>query len=145
MELLATLLYLFLLTFPKKLLAIASLNLWRCPEFCEGLTRDAALCLEQGSRWVPTISQNFDNIWYGMLTLFEISTTEGWVDVMYSAADSTQPYVQPKRDNNETLWVPFFMLYMFFSNMFIVNLSVGVIVDKFMEMKPTSNNVTRPF
>lgn len=24
---------------------------------------------------------------------------------------------------------------------FIVNLSVGVIVDKFMEMKPTSNNV----
>lgn len=27
------------------------------------------------------------------LTLFEISTTEGWVDVMYSAADSVQPYV----------------------------------------------------
>lgn len=97
---------------------------------------------EAQCRWVPTISQNFDNIWYGMLTLFEISTTEGWVDVMYSAADSTQPYVQPKRDNNETLWVPFFMLYMFFSNMFIVNLSVGVIVDKFMEMKPTSNNVS---
>jgi len=113
----------------------------RCPEFCEGLIRDAALCLEQGSRWLPTISQSFDNIWYAMLTLFEISTTEGWVDVMYSAADSMGPYVQPKRDVNETLWVPFFMLYLFFSNMFIVNLSVGVIVDKFMEMKPTSNNV----
>lgn len=57
MELLATLLYLFLLTFPKKLLAIASLNLWRCPEFCEGLTRDAALCLEQGSRprWASAV------------------------------------------------------------------------------------------
>ena len=27
------------------------------------------------------------------LTLFEISTTEGWVDVMYSAADSMGPYV----------------------------------------------------
>ena len=56
----------------------------RCPEFCEGLIRDAALCLEQGSRpgrrgrlrlarkvlvivrWVPTISQNFDNIWFAM-------------------------------------------------------------------------------
>jgi len=113
----------------------------RCPEFCEGLIRDAALCLEQGSRWLPTISQSFDNIWYAMLTLFEISTTEGWVDVMYSAADSMGPYVQPKRDANETLWVPFFMIYLFFSNMFIVNLSVGVIVDKFMEMKPTSNNV----
>ncbi|CAE7614492.1 Cacna1s, partial [Symbiodinium sp. CCMP2456] len=113
----------------------------RCPEFCEGLIRDAALCLEQGSRWVPTISQNFNNIWFAMLTLFEISTTEGWVDVMYSAADSVQPYVQPKRDNQETLWVPFFMLYLFFSNMFIINLSVGVIVDKFMSMKQSNTAV----
>ncbi|CAE7748709.1 unnamed protein product [Symbiodinium sp. CCMP2592] len=113
----------------------------RCPEFCEGLIRDAALCLEQGSRWVPTISQNFNNIWFAMLTLFEISTTEGWVDVMYSAADSVQPYVQPKRDNQEMLWVPFFMLYLFFSNMFIINLSVGVIVDKFMSMKQSNTAV----
>ncbi|CAE7681409.1 para [Symbiodinium pilosum] len=110
----------------------------RCPEFCEGLIRDAALCLEQGSRWVPTISQNFNNIWFAMLTLFEISTTEGWVDVMYSAADAVQPYVQPKRNNQEMLWVPFFMLYLFFSNMFIINLSVGVIVDKFMSMKQSN-------
>jgi len=113
----------------------------RCPEFCEGLVRDAALCLEQGSRWLPSISQSFDNIWYSMLTLFEISTTEGWVDVMYSAADSVQPYVQPKRDHNETLWVPFFMLYIFFSNMFIINLSVGVIVDKFMSQKQANSSV----
>lgn len=76
-----------------------------------------------------------------MLTLFEISTTEGWVDVMYSAADSVQPYVQPKRDNQEMLWVPFFMLYLFFSNMFIINLSVGVIVDKFMSMKQSNTAV----
>jgi len=106
-----------------------------CRDFCEPLIKDAALCLEQGSRWAPVLSQNFDNIGTAMLTLFEISTTEGWVDVMYAAADSCEHYEQPKREVMELLWSPVFMLYIFFSNMFIINLGVGVIVDQFMSMK----------
>mmetsp|Transcript_59235 Transcript_59235/g.105254 ORF Transcript_59235/g.105254 Transcript_59235/m.105254 type:complete len:1938 (-) Transcript_59235:102-5915(-) len=106
-----------------------------CREHCEPLIKDAALCVEQGGSWDHQLSQNFDNIFNAMLTLFEISSTEGWVDVMYSAADSTEMYKQPLRDTNEVLFVLFFMVYMFFSFMFIINLSVGVIVDKFMDLK----------
>ena len=36
--------------------------------------------LNQGFRWV-NMNQNFDWIGNAMMTLFEISTTEGWVDV----------------------------------------------------------------
>ena len=38
-----------------------------------------------GGKWEQRLSQNFDNVWNSMLTLTEISTTEGWVDVMYAA------------------------------------------------------------
>eukprot|EP00930_Biecheleria_cincta_P038314 TRINITY_DN2632_c0_g4_i1.p1 TRINITY_DN2632_c0_g4~~TRINITY_DN2632_c0_g4_i1.p1 ORF type:complete len:1915 (+),score=307.93 TRINITY_DN2632_c0_g4_i1:101-5845(+) len=106
-----------------------------CADHCEPLIKDAALCVEQGGRWEQSLSQNFDNVWTSMLTLFEISSTEGWVDVMYAACDITSEYEEPIRDNNEWLWAPLFTLYMLFSNMFIINLSVGVIVDKFMDLK----------
>jgi hypothetical protein len=108
-----------------------------CKEFCgAGLTMDAALCVEQGGEWSEVLSQNFNNIGRAMITLFEISTTEGWVDVMYAAADSySEFHMQPTRDRQEILWALYFMLYIFLSFMFIINLSVGVIVDKFMDLK----------
>eukprot|EP00933_Yihiella_yeosuensis_P037205 TRINITY_DN31081_c0_g1_i1.p1 TRINITY_DN31081_c0_g1~~TRINITY_DN31081_c0_g1_i1.p1 ORF type:complete len:653 (+),score=71.78 TRINITY_DN31081_c0_g1_i1:39-1997(+) len=106
-----------------------------CDHFCEPLIKDAALCAEQGGSWVQQLSQNFDNVWNAILTLFEISSTEGWVDVMYSACDSTSEYVMPARDNAQWIFAPFFVVYMFLSFMFIINLSVGVIVDKFMDLK----------
>lgn len=43
-------------------------------------SKDLCLCL--GSEWQPTIPQNFDNALRGFALLFEISTTEGWVNVM---------------------------------------------------------------
>ncbi|CAK0806168.1 unnamed protein product [Prorocentrum cordatum] len=106
-----------------------------CEEFCsDGLIKDAALCVEQGAVWQEALSQNFNDIFNAMLTLFEISTTEGWVDVMYSAVDSNGYFMQPARDN-QVLWAFFFVLYIFVFFMFFINLSVGVIVDKFMDLK----------
>lgn len=32
---------------------------------------------------------NFDNLGVSMLTLFEVSTLEGWVDIMHSCMDAT--------------------------------------------------------
>eukprot|EP00418_Pyrodinium_bahamense_P092481 CAMPEP_0179026606 /NCGR_PEP_ID=MMETSP0796-20121207/8601_1 /TAXON_ID=73915 /ORGANISM="Pyrodinium bahamense, Strain pbaha01" /LENGTH=1928 /DNA_ID=CAMNT_0020722691 /DNA_START=29 /DNA_END=5815 /DNA_ORIENTATION=- len=114
-----------------------------CPDFCEPLIMDAALCHEQGQQWSPQLSQNFNNIWTSLLTLFEISTTEGWVDVMYSAADYDKGrYIQPKRDNQDVLWALFFVFYIFFMTMFLINLSVGIIVDRFLELKSTNTTNT---
>mmetsp|Transcript_49010 Transcript_49010/g.109896 ORF Transcript_49010/g.109896 Transcript_49010/m.109896 type:complete len:1733 (-) Transcript_49010:26-5224(-) len=105
-----------------------------CRDYCEPLIKDAALCYEQGGKWVDTLQQNFNNLANSMLTLFEILTTEGWVDVMYAACDSTDIYKAPLRDGN-LHWAIIFSAWIFFSNMFIINLAVGVVVDNFMELK----------
>jgi len=111
-----------------------------CSAYCEPLIKDAALCVEQGGRWEESLSQSFDNVLKAMLTLFEISTTEGWADVMYAACDSIDQYIQPMRDHQQWVFAPFFVVYMIFSNMFIINLSVGVIVDKFMDLKQSGKD-----
>jgi len=102
-----------------------------CEQFCTPLIKDAALCVEQGGQWGHVLSQNFDNIISSLLTLFEISTTEGWVDVMYAAADVTGVYRQPIRDFDIGIWVVAFPMWILVSFMFLINLAVGVIVDNF--------------
>jgi hypothetical protein len=103
--------------------------------------KDAALCVEQGARWLQTISQNFDTIANSLITLFEISTTEGWVDVMYEAVDAKGGYYQqPKRDQ-QIIWAFAFIAFIFFSNMFFLNLSVGVIVEQFLNIKKMAKMV----
>ena len=44
-------------------------------------------CLNYGGTWTNE-NYNFDNILNAMLTLFEMSTTEGWVEVMWSGVDA---------------------------------------------------------
>jgi len=102
-----------------------------CEQFCIPLIKDAALCVEQGGTWGHVLSQNFDTIISSLLTLFEISTTEGWVDVMYAAADVTGVYRQPIRDFDIGMWVIAFPMWILVSFMFLINLAVGVIVDNF--------------
>lgn len=116
-----------------------------CPDFCTPLMLDAALCAEQGGGWEPVLSQDFDNVWHSMLTLIEISTTEGWVDTMYAACDTTElggiPYIQPLRDGLHPVWMALFVAWILLSFMFLVNLAVGIIVDKFMEMRSEGKDV----
>lgn len=44
-------------------------------------------CLDNGGEWVNA-DQQFDNVFQAMSTLFQISTTEGWVDIMNRGIDS---------------------------------------------------------
>jgi hypothetical protein len=112
-----------------------------CEDFCMPLSKDAALCHEQGGTWEAVLSQNFDNILNAMVTLFEISTTEGWVDVMYAASDAVGIHRQPLRDSNHGLFVFLFPLWILLSFMFLINLAVGVIVDTFMRLKDSGSVV----
>jgi len=107
--------------------------------------KDAALCAEQGGSWEQVLSQNFDNVFNAMLALVEISTTEGWVDVMYAACDTSfAPYIQPLRDQNHAIWIVMFVLWILLSFMFLLNLGVGIIVDKFMEMRNQGKGTISP-
>ena len=69
-----------------------------------------------------------------MISFFEMSTTEGWVDIMYAAVDSTGIDMQPIRDYSPG-WIYFFIFYTVTSNFLAVNLFVGVVIDNFNSMK----------
>ena len=44
-------------------------------------------CVDYGGVWVNR-DANFDNVFNSMVTLFEVSTTEGWVGAMWNGVDS---------------------------------------------------------
>ena len=39
--------------------------------------------------WQQQLPQSFDNVGAGMLTLFEMSTTEGWVEITRAMVDAS--------------------------------------------------------
>ncbi|TMW67789.1 hypothetical protein Poli38472_007461 [Pythium oligandrum] len=99
-----------------------------------GLTTSKEICECWNADWEPVLPENFDNVGMAMLTFFEISTTEGWADVMMAAMDSTSIDMQPIRDNT-LIWGYFFILFMMVGSFFVVNLFVGIIIDNFNSMK----------
>ena len=93
------------------------------------------VCLWLGAEWDKVVPQSFDNIFSSMGTLIELSTTEGWVDVMYAGTDATDPGMQPLRDNAQFFVIMFFILFEVVGCFFVVNLFVGVVIDNFNKMK----------
>ena len=75
-----------------------------------------------------------------MLTMFGMSSTEGWLDVMWDAVDTTEIYQVPRRNNNPG-YILFFMFFMIVLSLFILNLFVGVVINTFnIEKEKLSNN-----
>ena len=69
-----------------------------------------------------------------MITMFNMMTTEGWIDVMWTAVDSVEVHQEPVRNHNKTA-VIFFVLFLIFGALFILNAFVGVVISKFNEEK----------
>ena len=96
-------------------------------------------CLDYGGEWVNK-ENNFDNVQTGMLTMFGMSSTEGWLDVMWDAVDTTEVHQVPRRNNNPG-YILFFMFFMIVLSLFILNLFVGVVINTFnIEKEKLSNN-----
>jgi Ca2+-binding EF-hand superfamily protein len=92
-------------------------------------------CLSNGGEWVNS-DQNYDNIAWALLTLFEVMTMEDWQGVMYAAIDTTsratgyrETYEREYRGTPE--WGVFFMLFIIVGALFFLNLLVGVVVNAF--------------
>lgn len=75
---------------------------------------------------------NYDNTLQSMITFFEISTLEMWPGFMYAAIDSYAVDHGPVKDNNKAIALVF-IIYIFVTTFFIMNLFISVIVDKFNE------------
>ena len=90
-------------------------------------------CLNFGGIWMNQ-DQTFDNIIEAILTLFQISTTEGWTEVMYQGINSTGINTNPI-NNNQPGWAFFFSFFIIVANFFMLNLFVGVVISTFKREK----------
>ena len=91
-------------------------------------------CLAAEYEWVVP-PNNYDNIFYSMLTFFEISTLEMWPDIMFNAFDAA-PEVDGimEKDNNPTMAL-LYISFIFITTFFVMNLFISVIVRQFNEQK----------
>merc|ERR1712159_390938 len=55
------------------------------------------ICDWMGGKWDQVVPQSFNNVLLGLMTWFEFSTTEGWVDAMYAATDHRGEDMEPIR------------------------------------------------
>eukprot|EP00736_Rhodelphis_marinus_P012787 Rmarinus@m.2580 len=84
-------------------------------------------------RW-HKLPANFDHILAALMTLFEVSTLEGWVDIMWVAVDTTEIDHHPVENNNR-VYIMFFILFIIVGAFFLLNLFVGVVIDTFLALK----------
>lgn len=75
---------------------------------------------------------NYNNVLYSMITFFEISTLEMWPDNMFNAIDSVGIDKRMKYMQNLSVSIVF-IIYIFLTTFFVMNLFISVIVDKFNE------------
>lgn len=75
---------------------------------------------------------NFDSVPDAMLTLFIISTLEGWPDIMYQALDANVIDQGPVY-NTSWYYSYYFVFFIFLGSFFFLNFFVGVIFLNFEE------------
>uniref|UniRef100_A0A8C3EX65 Sodium channel protein n=1 Tax=Corvus moneduloides TaxID=1196302 RepID=A0A8C3EX65_CORMO len=92
---------------------------------CEELIKN-----NQSARW-KNVKVNFDNVGFGYLSLLQVATFKGWMDIMYAAIDSRD---QPKYEDNLYMYL-YFVIFIIFGSFFTLNLFIGVIIDNFNQQK----------
>jgi len=75
---------------------------------------------------------NFDHLGNSLMTLFVLSSIDGWVEIMYHGIDSVGIDMQPKENHREGLAF-FFVAFLLIGGFFIINMFVGVIVENFQK------------
>ncbi|XP_073698378.1 sodium channel protein type 4 subunit alpha B [Garra rufa] len=84
-------------------------------------------------RW-KNMKVNFDNVGMGYLSLLQVATFKGWMDIMYSAVDSRGVESQPDYEENLYMYI-YFVIFIIFGSFFTLNLFIGVIIDNFNQQK----------
>uniref|UniRef100_A0A671WKM8 Sodium channel protein n=1 Tax=Sparus aurata TaxID=8175 RepID=A0A671WKM8_SPAAU len=84
-------------------------------------------------RW-KNIKVNYDNVGMGYLSLLQVATFKGWMDIMYAAVDSRDVESQPMYEANLYMYL-YFVIFIIFGSFFTLNLFIGVIIDNFNQQK----------
>ena len=104
------------------------------------------------SAWGAVLPRSFDNVGDALVLLYELSSTEGWVDYMYATVDSEGVDMHPTRytvnddgsysyaDKSSTkLIILFYVMFIVVGSFFVVNLFVGVVIDNFNALKAAAD------
>ena len=116
--------------------AILAINLLKEKmSYCSGVEDiygvSQSQCEEMGLSW-KAYDTNFDNIYNAMITLYVISSLEGWPNIMFLAIDANEKTEGPKRDGN--IYIAFYFIgFILVGSFFLINLFVGVIFFHFQK------------
>ncbi|XP_072298967.1 sodium channel protein type 4 subunit alpha B [Eucyclogobius newberryi] len=84
-------------------------------------------------RW-KNVKVNYDNVGMGYLSLLQVATFKGWMDIMYAAVDSREVESQPQYEASVYMYL-YFVIFIIFGSFFTLNLFIGVIIDNFNQQK----------
>ncbi|XP_023037062.1 uncharacterized protein LOC6652900 isoform X1 [Drosophila willistoni] len=102
--------------------------------YCEGENiknvRTAAECRSiPGNVWTNR-KYNFDDLGKALMSLFVLSSRDGWVNIMYTGLDAVGVDQQPIVNYNE--WrLLYFIAFILLVGFFVLNMFVGVVVENF--------------
>ncbi|XP_019721876.1 sodium channel protein type 4 subunit alpha B-like isoform X2 [Hippocampus comes] len=77
---------------------------------------------------------NFDNVGIAYLSLLQVATFKGWMDIMYSAMDSKWVDSQPEYEANAYMII-YFIIFIIFGSFFTFNFLIGAIFEHLKQHK----------
>eukprot|EP00474_Spongospora_subterranea_P005111 CRZ05569.1 hypothetical protein [Spongospora subterranea] len=117
-------------------------RLQRCENLSSGsiLPLSSDMCEAGGGVWKNPDLGSFDHLGAAMLILFEISTLEGWTDVMWATVDATSAGLPPLQDYDITSSL-YILSFIIFGSLFLVSLFMGVVVDEYKKNVEKRNGI----
>uniref|UniRef100_A0A8C5KIK3 Sodium channel protein n=1 Tax=Jaculus jaculus TaxID=51337 RepID=A0A8C5KIK3_JACJA len=90
-------------------------------------------CKSGNYSWM-TPNVNFDNVGNAYLSLLQVATYKGWLDIMNAAVDSRGRGEQPDFEAHTSAYI-YFVVFIIFGSFFTLNLFIGVIIDNFNQQQ----------
>jgi len=81
--------------------------------------------MKAGGEWLE-YDHNFDNSGTGIITLYVVSSLEGWPDIMFQAFDFTGPLKGPTYNGSKGFLV-YFVIFILVGSFFLLNFFIGVL------------------
>uniref|UniRef100_A0A4X2LA55 Voltage-dependent T-type calcium channel subunit alpha-1H n=1 Tax=Vombatus ursinus TaxID=29139 RepID=A0A4X2LA55_VOMUR len=86
-------------------------------------------CCAARYRWIRR-KYNFDNLGQALMSLFVLSSKDGWVNIMYDGLDAVGINQQPIQNHNPWMLL-YFISFLLIVSFFVLNMFVGVVVENF--------------
>ncbi|KAH7711781.1 Protein CCA-1 a [Aphelenchoides avenae] len=97
------------------------------------ITSKAECLHDPRNKWVNH-RYNFDNLGQALMSLFVLSSKDGWVSIMYQGIDAVGVDMQPQENYNEWRMI-YFISFLLLVGFFVLNMFVGVVVENFHKCK----------